>query len=159
MNIEDYEQELALHLLRRRDYYNEERSSFPTYADRITRNRSRSLAKKTKAQVVERQMLSLDDTVENRNEDDIAIQDLVSDDQSLWPDSRLSCSERINLRIDLGRFIRDLPPSLRRCLGWLLADGVKTAIRDGVHRSSFYDALERLRVRAAGYDLKEYLRD
>ena len=41
-----------------------------------------------------------------------------------------------------------LPPTLRRCLAWIAVGGAEAAIRDGLHRSSFYEARERLRARA-----------
>ena len=159
MDKEDYQQELALHILRRIGQHDERRGSLPTFFDRILDNRSKCLVAPTKAKLVERRMLSLDEPAESTDEDEIALQNLISTGQSLWPASRLSPSEQMDLRVELDRFVRDLSPGGRRCLDWLLAGGVEAAICNGVHRSSFYDALERLRSHAHLRGLEEYLRE
>jgi hypothetical protein len=94
---------------------------------------------------------------------------LSLDDSLSWPDADGEPTsldvispdggdaDAADLRVDLARFLDNLPPALRRCLGWLVAGGAKAAMREGLHRSSFYEARRRLRARAAAYGLAEYL--
>ena len=42
-------------------------------------------------------------------------------------------------------------------MAWIAAGGVQAAIRDGLHRSSFYEARERLQAQAVAFGLAEYL--
>ena len=104
-------------------------------------------------------MLSLDESVGSTGEDEVTLEDLVSTEQSLWPASRLSLPQRMDFQIELNRLVQSLPRGSRRCLQWLTAGGLQAALRSGVHRSSFYDALERLRAHAQRHGLKEYLRE
>jgi hypothetical protein len=159
MDREDYEQELALHLLKRIEQYDEARGSAPTFISRVIENRAKSFRAPTQAKTVERCMLSLDESVDSTGEDEVALEDLVSTEQSLWPASHLSPSERMDLQIELNRLVPRLPRGSRRCLQWLTAGGLQAALHSGVHRSSFYDALERLRAHAQRHGLEEYLRE
>ena len=158
MDIGDYEQHLALQLLRRSERYDDRRSSFPTFADRVVRSQSASLASTTEARSHERESLSLDDILPSSTDDgDGTLHDLISVDETTSSMHDKSPNDLADLRVDLARFFESLPPALRRCLGWLVAGGVEAAIRDGLHRSSFYEARGRLRARAMAYGLAEYL--
>ena len=78
MGIGDYEQHLALQLLRRSDRYDDRRASFATFADRVVRNQSASLASPTEARSHEREMLSLDDVLPSSTDDgDGSLHDLI----------------------------------------------------------------------------------
>jgi hypothetical protein len=158
MDIGDYDQHLALNLLRRSDRYDDRRSSFPTFADRVVQSQSASLASPTEARSCEREMLSLDDILPSSTDDgDGTLHDLISGNELVSSTQDGSAHDVADLRVDLARFFESLPPALRRCLGWLVAGGVEAAIRDGLHRSSFYEARWRLRARALTYGLAEYL--
>ncbi len=153
MDIGDYEQHLALQLLRRSDGYDDRRASFATFADRVARSQSASLTSPTEARSREREMLSLDELLPNSTDDgDGTLHDPISRNECVS-----SAHDVADLHVDLARFFESLPPALRRCLGWLAAGGVEAAIRDGLHRSSFYEARGRLRARAMAYGLAEYL--
>ena len=158
MDIGDYEQHLALQLLRRSERYDDRRASFATFADRVVRSQSASLASPTEARSHEREMLSLDDILPNSTDDgDGTLHDLISGNECVSSTHDGSAHDVADLHVDLARFFESLPPALRRCLGWLVAGGVEAAIRDGLHRSSFYEARGRLRARAMAYGLAEYL--
>ena len=70
MDIGDYEQHLALQLLRRSERYDDRRASFATFADRVVRSQSASLASPTEARSHEREMLSLDDILPSSTDED-----------------------------------------------------------------------------------------
>lgn len=159
MDQEDYQQELALHLLSRIGQHDERRGSLPTFISRLLENRSKSFRAPTEAKTVERRMLSFDEPTGSGGDEDATLVDLIATEQALWATSRSSPSTRMDLQIDMNRLEQSLPPGGRRCLGWLLCGGVDAAIRDGIHRSSFYDALKRLRTHAHRCGLDEYLRD
>lgn len=159
MDKEDYEQELALHLLKRTKQYDEKRGSLPTFISRVLENRVKSFRAPTQAKTVERCMLSFDEPAGSIEGDEVTLEDLVSTEQSLWPASRLSLPQQMDFQIELNRLVPSLPRGSRRCLQWLISGGVQAALRCGVHRSSFYDALERLRAHAQRQGLEEYLRE
>ena len=158
MNLEDYEQHLALQLLRKGKTYDEGRASYATFADRVVRSQSASLASPTAARSHERAMLSLDDILPNSTDDgDGTLHDLLPGNGCVPSTHDRRAHDVADLRVDLARFHDGLSPALRRCLAWVADGGVQSAIRDGLHRSSFYEARERLRARAAAYGLAEYL--
>ena len=158
MDIGDYEQHLALQLLRRSGGYDDRRASFATFADRVVRSQSASLASPTEARSHEREMLSLDDILPSSTDDgDGTLHDLIPGNECVSAAHDGSAHDVADLHVDLARFIDSLSPAMRRCLGWLVAGGVEAAIRDGLHRSSFYEARGRLRARAMAYGLAEYL--
>lgn len=158
MDIEDYEQHLALQLLCRSERYDPQRASFATFADRVVRSQAATLASPTEARSHEREMLSLDDILPNSTDDgDGTLHDLISGNVCVSSTHDGSAYDVADLHVDLARFIESLPPALRRCLGWLVAGAVEAAIRDGLHRSSFYEARGRLRARAMAYGLANYL--
>lgn len=70
MDIDDYEQHLALRLLRRSDGYDDRRASFATFADRVVRSKSATLARTTEARSHERAMLSFDHILPNSADKD-----------------------------------------------------------------------------------------
>jgi hypothetical protein len=159
MDKEDYEQELALHLLKRTKKYDKKRGSLPTFISRVLENRAKSFMTPTQAKTVERCMFSFEEPASSVEGNEVTLEDLVSTEQSLWPASHFSPSQRMDFQIELNRLVPSLPPGSRRCLQWLTAGGLQAALRSGVHRSSFYDALERLRAHAHHHGLEEYLRE
>ena len=152
MAREDYEQELVLDLWRRLAAYQPERASLTTYIDRVVRNRAARffMSAKSAAYRHERQALAVHTIDEN------AVTPRVD------PEGPTSCAETFtdaaDLRRDLARFTATLPPALQRCCAILQSGATGEAIRQhGLHRSSHYDALRRLRSRARDAGLYEYL--
>ena len=152
MDREDYEQELAFDLWRRLAAYQSERASLPTYIDRVVRNRAARFHTTAKAAAYrqERQALAVHTIDEN------AVTPQVESEGPTTPAE--SFTDAADLRRDLARFTASLPPALRRCCAILQSGATGEAIRQhGLHRSSHYDALRRLRKRARDAGLHEYL--
>ena len=152
MALEDYEQELAVDLWRRLPAYRAELASLATYIDRVVRNRVASFyaAARSAARRHERDALARtpadnsDPTRKLQSNDDWAIADQLTD--------------QIGLRHDLARFVAAMPPALRRCCEIVMSGSGSDAVREhGLHRSSYYEALRRLRQRAPEAGLQEYL--
>jgi DNA-directed RNA polymerase specialized sigma24 family protein len=152
MAHEDYEQELALDLWRRLAAYQPERASLPTYIDRVVRNRAARffMTARSAAYRHERQALAV------HTIDETAVTQRVEQDDLTTPAE--SFTDAADLRSDLARFTASLPPALQRCCAILQSGATGEAIRQhGLHRSSHYDALRRLRRRAHDAGLHEYL--
>ena len=152
MAHEDYEQELALDLWRRLAAYQPERASLGTYIDRIVRNRAARffMTAKSAAYRHERQALAVYTIDENAVTPQAEPDDLTTPAETF--------TDAADLRRDLARFTASLPPALWRCCAILQSGATGEAIRQhGLHRSSHYDALSRLRNRAREAGLQEYL--
>jgi hypothetical protein len=84
--------------------------------------------------------------------------DAALETDGLWPTSRLPSHERICLRLDLERFIEQLPIRLRRCCTWLTNLNRRAAASGmGLHRSSLYESAAELKRRASEVGLDRYL--
>ena len=148
MDIADYEQELAADLLKRSDRFDPSRSSYPTFADRLIRRRVASLI----------QSGSHLRCASAGGHDDHAVVYSALETEGLWPTSHLLAHERTCLRLDLERFIEQLPIRLRHCCTWLMALNRRTAASAmGLHRSSLYEAAAELKQRAGEVGLDRYL--
>ena len=148
MDVSDYEQELVVDLLDRSDRFDPSRSSYPTFADRLIRKRVASLLERGSRA---RRTLAAD-------QDDQALVDAALETEGLWPASHLPANERTCLRLDLERFIEQLPIRLRRCCTWLMALNRRAAASGmGLHRSSLYEAAAELKHRAGELGLNRYL--
>ena len=159
METVDYEQDLMLDVLRRLPRHDPSRAGISTFIDRVVRNRSASLfaAGRARAPSVDRTMVSLDEPLDDTG-GGTRLADLIGEQSALWSEARPSGHELAEIRHDLRRFLSGLSPALRRCCGWLLADSIQAAAHDaGVHRSSIYDALSRLRRKAQVAGLEIYL--
>ena len=159
MTAEDHQQELALDLWRRLPAYDPERAGLATFIDRIVRRRVCDLiaAAQTTGSRGERQTMSLDSTGDGGDESGLAGR--LSTDDRLWgPLERLE--HDVALRHDLGRFAGMLPPALKRCCAILANGSIGEAVRkEGLHRSSHYEAVCRLRRKAREAGLRDYLGD
>ena len=156
MSAADYEQQLALHLWRRLPAYKPERAGLATFVDRTVRNRVCDFltAAKTSARSAERRALSLEGEEEGRR---VATRLRMAD--ALWEHVD-DLEHEVGLRHDLTRFVASLPPALHRCLAILTSGSIGAAVRkENLHRSSYYEALDRLRRRARQAGLDEYLGD
>jgi hypothetical protein len=148
LEIEDYEQEFMADLLERSLRFDSSRSSYLTFADRLIRNRVTSLLESG----------SRMRTTSAGGHDGHAIVDAALETEGLWPTSRLPAHERACLRLDLERFIEQLPNRLRLCCAWLMALNRRAAASGmGLHHSSLYEAAAELKQRAGEADLDSYL--
>jgi hypothetical protein len=148
MEVSDYEQELVVDLLERSDRFDPSRSSYPTFADRLIRKRVASLLERGSRA---RRPMAAD-------QDDQAVVDAALETEGLWPTSRLPAHERACLRLDLERFIEQLPIRLRHCCTWLMALNRRAAASGmGLHHSSLYEAAAELKQRAGDVGLDRYL--
>lgn len=158
MEIEDIEQDLVLDLLRRQAAYNPHLASFATFADRVITHRVATLTAPSAKRAAERSMDSLDRPVDDDEDGGLTVGDTIRSDQALWPNDPSSDDEQTGLRIDVVRFIDGLSPALRRCSDLLMQDNLAEAARQaGLHRSSVYEAVARLRRRAGDLGLAIYL--
>jgi hypothetical protein len=150
MEVKDYEQDLVADLLHRRKAFNPTLASFVTFADRIIGHRSSTLRRPSFHLRQERGVVSLDAPAGSGDEQTIA---------DLLPDEAPPVDESALIRIDLGRFVEELPPPLFDCCEILLAESISAGARAaGIHRSTAYERAERLRERALARGLAVYVR-
>jgi hypothetical protein len=152
MAREDYEQELAADLWRRLPAYRAELASLATYIDRVVRNRVSGfhVAAQAAARRHEREALVHPPADEWELE-----RGMVVGGELMVPE-RLP--EEVSLRHDLARFIAALPPALHRCCVIVTSESIGKALRGhGLHPSTYYENLRRLRHRAREAGLHEYL--
>jgi DNA-directed RNA polymerase specialized sigma24 family protein len=152
MAAEDYEQELAADLWRRLPTFDPERASLPTFIDRLVRNRAAGFfaAARAAKRRRERALVAFDDS----NEDEERAGAVKT---SGWAAAG-NLADNVGLRHDVRRFKAGLPPALKRCCAILMSGSITEAIsKHGLHPSSHYDALGRLRRRALEARLDAYL--
>lgn len=154
MSAADYEQQLALDLWQRLPRYKPERAGLATFIDRAVRHRVCGFftAAQAVARSSERRAISLQGDDEGRR-----LAAKLRIDDGLW--ERADDLEReVGLRHDLTRFVASLPPALERCLAILTSGSIGVAARkEKLHRSSYYEALDRLRRSARQAGLYDYL--
>ena len=157
MTAEDYEQQLALDLWRRLPAYDPKRAGIATFIDRTVRRRVCDLLSAAAAAARRgEQTISLDSADDGAGG---GMADRLSTAEGLWarPDE---LEHEVALRHDLRRFVAFLPPALRRCCAILVSGSIGEAVqKEKLHRSSYYEALDRLRRRAHEAGLYDYLRD
>jgi DNA-directed RNA polymerase specialized sigma24 family protein len=152
MAREDYEQELLLDLWRRLAAYRPERAGLATFIDRVVRTRAARFHMTAKAVTYRHERREL---LVRRIDENAVTQQPEPDDPTAPAES---FTDAADLRRDLARFMASLPPALQRCCAILQSGATGEAIRQhGLHRSSHYDALRRLRRRAHDAGLHEYL--
>jgi hypothetical protein len=151
MDAEDFEQDLVADLLHREKAFDPCRASFLTFSDRIVRHRIASLTSPTLRLDEERKLASLDAPVANEDGNEQTLLDLLPDEAAPVDDSGL-------IRIDVGRFVKELPPPLLGCCEILLAESISAGARAAkIHRSTAYERAERLRERALAQGLAIYV--
>jgi hypothetical protein len=145
MELEDYEQDLITDLIARDPRFDPTRATYPTFADRVIRDRVSTLLQGgLRMRRVEDQGLgaaAAGPSLETRME---------SSAGAVWTD------DWCLLCLDLERFVGQLPTRLRHCCEWLVAENrLAAAAALGLHRSSLYEAAHDLRRLAieAGLDL------
>lgn len=156
LDAEDIEQELRLDLIRRAQNFDPAKSSFDTFADRIVANRVATLASATAAMRAERAMLCIDAPV---GDDDggLTLSDVLPEAAALDPVDEFSLAHSPGLRGDVGRLLAALCPATRQVAMAVSQLSISEAARAlGVHRSTIYERLGRIRVIATEMGLDGY---
>jgi len=156
LDAEDIEQELRLDLIRRAKNFDPEKSSFDTFADRIVANRVATLANTTRAMRAERAMLCIDAPVGDADEG-LTLSDVLPEAAALGPVDAFSLTHGPGLRGDVGRLMAALCPATRQvamAVGHLSISEAARAL--GVHRSTVYERLSRIREIATEMGLDGY---
>ncbi|GAB4276010.1 MAG: hypothetical protein Kow0013_29900 [Pararhodobacter sp.] len=156
LDAEDIEQELRLDLIRRAQNFDPAKSSFDTFADRVVANRVATLASATAAMRAERAMLRLDAPV---GDDDggLTLSDVLPEAAALDPVDEFSLAHGPGLRGDVGKLLEALCPATRRVAISVSQLSVSEAARAlGVHRSTIYERLSRIREIATEMGLDGY---
>jgi len=157
MDVEDFEQDLMLDLLRRQNKYDAATASFATFADHIVGNRVATITKPTARLRAEKQMVSLDEPMAGPDGDEtVSRGDLLAEDGVLTSDPQRD--DAADLRRDVNAYLADLTTALRRCADIIASENVVGATRAaGLHRSTVYEAVRRLRDKASRAGLDIYL--
>lgn len=160
MDREDIEQDLVLDLLQRIGRHDLARASLETFAEHVLDNRVATLTRPCARLRNERQMVSIDAPPPSRDND--AGSDQLPDDSFITGNGDAdpaSIENELSLRIDMERFVANLTPALRLCADIMRTGNVaEGASKAGLHRSTIYERLARLRAEAAAQGLHEYLR-
>ena len=160
MEREDYEQDLVLDLLKRIGRHDPTRASLETFAERIIDNRVATLTRPCARLQAERRQVSLDAVLAPEDDQQSAhhVGDLAESPMGGVEEDAADVESRLGLRFDLERFVGNLPPALRMCVDVLRADSISGGAQSaGLHRSTIYERLSRLRAEAAAIGLQEYL--
>jgi DNA-directed RNA polymerase specialized sigma24 family protein len=147
VEVEDLEQELMLHYLRRRSAFDSTRASWTTFIDRVLTRKCASLVdcacrQKRGANVTVEsldQLLSEDPNADDSSDEDVASVEGASD-----------------LEVDFDRALDNLSTELFLFLIDLLGENLsEVARRQGIHRSTVYTRIDHLRQVLE--PLKDYL--
>lgn len=160
MEREDYEQDLVLDLLKRIGRHDPTRASLETFAERIIDHRVATITRPCARLLAERRQVSLDAILAPEDDQQSAhpVSDLAESPMGSVGDDAADVESRLGLRFDLERFVGSLPPALRMCVDVLRADSISGGAQSaGLHRSTIYERLSRLRAEAAAIGLQEYL--
>ncbi len=153
---DDIKNDLWLHVLKRQHRFDPQRGSWPTYCDRLIRNKIRSLIRYRRAEKRNRrrESISVNAVVSGRNGDATSLHETIP---TLEPD-RLRLSD---LDDDLIRLIMSTTGIDRAVLIRKLARYTHTAVQDDLRlsRRQFEAAWARIHDRAQELDLHEYLSD
>lgn len=152
MAYEDFEQDLIVDLWRRSGAFDPARSEYPTFADRVVAHRVGTLTCPTARLQAERQAVSLDALADAANDGALGESQLPIQEHEFGPDVE------VGMRLDVSRFVAGLSPALRRCCEILMSGNIAAAAAEaGLHRSSAYEGMQRLRRLAELAGLAEYI--
>lgn len=142
--LDDLEQELAIHYMRQIELYDEGRgASRKTFTSTIIRNHALSLVYKNKAAKRDHRLVGQ-----------------VPEDDAEIIDSSAVDEERLGARVDIMRAVSRLSPAQRDLWGALVGATVKgVADERKVHRSTVHDQRNRLRERLREVGLDAYAPD
>lgn len=149
MDSDDIAQDLFLDLWRRRQAFDPAKASFPTFADRVIANRIATLTAPTARLNAERRQVWLDEPLEIDGAATLC--EVLAD-----PAGRSELD--LGLGMDVRQFVAKLTPALQRCCAMLLAPCLSEAATEaGLHRSTLYENIQRLRLQAVAAGLADYL--
>ena len=149
MGVDDIAQDLFLDIWRRRHAFDPTKGSFPTFADRVIANRVATLTSPTMRQRAERALVWLDEPISGDDADTLA---------ATVADPAAPTEHDLAMLLDVRRFVARLSPALRQCCEILLAPKLCDAAAEvGLHRSSVYENIQRLRAVTNAAGLKEYV--
>ncbi|SDB20273.1 hypothetical protein [Bauldia litoralis] len=150
MTVEDYEQDLAADLVRRSQWFDRDRASFATFADRVIAHRATTLTTPTERLREERLLLSLDAPAVG---EDGSVTTLLE----LLPNEAPPIDESVAAHIDVCRFVEGLTAPLVDGCRVLLAGSISAGARDlGIHRSTASERVRAVRAAAAASGLRIY---
>lgn len=146
-DAEDIEQELWMHLERKKHLYDPARASFRTFANRVIINKVRSIwrADNTDKRHVERAMTSLDDIVYYEDGETLTGHDVIADPKA----PKATDTDR---RLDMEAFINRLEPDDQQIARRFLEDLTQT-------RTAKSLKISRRQVRAALDRMEKVARD
>jgi hypothetical protein len=160
MDREDFEQDLVLDLLQRIGRHDPARACLETFAEHVLDNRVATLTRPCARLRTERQMVSIDAPTAASDSD--AESGQLPDDNLLTGNGDAdpeSIEKELSLRLDIERFVGNLTPALRLCADIMHSGNIaEGACKAGLHRSTIYERLARLRAEATALGLHEYLR-
>jgi len=158
MDAEDIEQDLRLDLLKRMARFDASRASFETFADRLIAHRIANLAATTAAKRAERSMKSLEAPIApDRADGSLTLADITPEEAALHAPVNLGVVAANSLGQDVARLLHALSPGCRVvaiALGNMTAAEAARAL--GLHRSSVYARIARIRAVATSLGLQEY---
>jgi len=158
MDADDIAQDLSLDLLERGRRFDPGRASFPTFVDRVTAHRVASLAAPTARLRAERAMLDLDAPLDGDGQGSTeTLGDRLAETAAL-DGARPDTTAAHELREDVNRLLRALPPALRAVAEALREMSVAEAARAlNLHRSTIYARIAAIRAIAVELGLQHYL--
>ena len=150
MDAQDFEQEIFLDLWRRQGKFDPSKASYRTFANRVISNCVSALTTRTTASTAARKTVSWDALIEESSGHAL----LGEMSGSLFSND----IDDKDLGIDVRRFFSRLTPAMQRVCAVMLTENLSEGSRlSGLHRSSVYEALHRLRTQASEAGLREYV--
>lgn len=150
MDAQDFEQEILLDLWRRQAKFDPSKASYRTFANRVISHCVSALITRSMASTAARKTVSWDALIDEPGAH--ALLDELSD--SLFSND----TDDRDLGIDVRRFFGRLSPAMQRICAVMLTGNLSEGSRlSGLHRSSVYEALRRLRTQASEAGLREYV--
>jgi len=162
-DVEDLEQELAIHLFEQLPKFDPTRGAFSTFVDRVLTHKAADIldARFAARRDCRIQVGSLDDTVRLREGGEVPIMDLDLEDamhvqRGISVPSPYDEAER---SIDLERAMAGLTPEQRDlCRRLMTATIAEISAATGVPRPTLYDRLRQIRAAFERAGLREYVR-
>jgi len=158
-DFEDLVQELKLAVIEGVPRFNPERAKWSTFVRLVVRGRAVSLQRKRLAdcRAAGRDIVSLDDTIEDEDGQLTTLANRVREDQSLDYVARdyVSDEDRLVTEMDIATVVASLPSELRDLCERLTTRSVTQVARDlGVPRTTLTHQLKKIREAfvAAGFD-------
>lgn len=163
-DVEDIQQALIAHLLKRLPKFNPARASYNTFVDRVVEKQICNLIRDRQAEVRDyrREACSLNEEIDTGEEQPKQrLTTVLQDDQDIRTGKYARpAEERAQLQIDLNQVLAELPPDLRQVAEMLQTQCVSEVARNlGIPRRTFRDNhLAKLQAIFRAKGLGDYLR-